>query len=115
VAEWLQLMRRHWVALLLAGAALGLFASGLRGYRGVSSVVELRRELSDIESQSFDLLQQGHEVRHRLDTIRHDDDELERVARQQLHLVRPGEVLYVFDDPRHPPRPGSSRGAPSEP
>lgn len=111
MAEWLQLMRRHWVALLLAGAALGLFASGFGGYRGVSGVVELRRELSQIESQSFDLLQQGHEARRRLETIRHDDDELERVARQQLHLVRPGEVLYVFDDTRRPSRPGAAAGA----
>ena len=115
MAERFQLMRRHWVALLLAGAALGLFASGLGGYRGISGVVDLRRELSEIESQSFALLQQGHEARLRLDTIRHDDGELERVARQQLHLVRPGEVLYVFDDTRRPPRPGSSTGARSEP
>ena len=107
--DWLQLARRHWVAILLAGAGLGLFASGLRGYRGVAGVVELRRELGEIESESFDLVQQGHEARRRLDALREDDHELERVARQQLHLVRPGEVLYVREGQRHPARPGASR------
>jgi cell division protein FtsB len=98
----LQLARRHWVAILLAGAGIGLFASGLRGYRGVAGVVELRRELGEMESESFDLVQQDHEARRRLDALREDDHELERVARQQLHLVRPGEVLYVLEDQRHP-------------
>jgi cell division protein FtsB len=110
VADWFQLARRHWLALLLAGTGLALGFSGLRGERGLPGVAELRRELDEIEAESFQLLQQGHEARRRLDALRDDDRELERVARQR-HLVRPGEVLYVPDDRRRPASPGTSRPA----
>lgn len=110
-STWTQRARRHWVAVVLVGAGVALGLSGLRGERGVAGVSALRRELRQLESESFDLLQAGEKARRQLEALQTDDAELERVARRELQLVRPGEVLYVQEDPRRP-RPPRQRVTP---
>lgn len=88
--------------LLVAGVLLAL-----TGLRSVADFSSLRQELTQLKSQSFDLLQAGHAARLQLQALQAEDAELERVARSKLQLVRPGEVLYVPEDPRRsrvPPR-----------
>lgn len=100
----LESVRRYWFALLLLGAGVFLALTGLRS---VANVASLHQELTQLKSQSFDLVQAGHEARLQLQALQTEDAELERVARSKLQLVRPGEVLYVPEDPRRsrvPPR-----------
>jgi cell division protein FtsB len=97
---WVELARHHWLALVLGGAGVVLGVSGLRGERGLGGIADLSGELEDIQTESFQLLQAGHEARARLRALREDDRELERVARHRLQLARPGETIYVLEEPK---------------
>jgi cell division protein FtsB len=100
VGGWVEIARQHWLALLLGGAGILLGISGLREERGLAGIGELRGELEAIQAESFQLLQASHEARARLRALREDDHELERVARHRLKLARPGETIYVLEEPK---------------
>jgi cell division protein FtsB len=95
-----EIARQHWLALLLGGAGVLLGLSGLRGERGLAGISDLRSELETIQAESFQLLQASHESRARLRALKEDDRELERVARHRLKLARPGETIYVLEEPK---------------
>jgi len=86
-------LRRSWLALLLAGVAAVLLVSALRGERGLARVLQLENELEQANDRNFHLVQEIDRLRHDLTMVRTDDAALERVARRH-GMVRPGEVLY---------------------
>lgn len=89
-----EVLRRSWLALALGGLAAALLLSALQGERGLARVLQLERELADVNDRNFRLVQEIDRLRHELTMVRTDDATLERVARRHLGMVRPGEVLY---------------------
>ncbi len=88
------------IALVVAiGAVL---ASLLFGRDGVSSLLALRRERQRLGEQAVALLQQTGTLRDQLKRLQNDDRFLEGIARRELGLVRPDEIVYRF---RRPPKP----------
>ena len=71
-----------------------LLASALAGAGGLAGVGSLGRELDAAERQNFELVQEIAQIRGKIEELRNNDETLERVARRQAHLVRPGETLY---------------------
>lgn len=88
-------------ALLYASAALivtlALFA--IFGERGALHLWRLRQEKRKIDEKNFLLQRENELLRERIYRLRHDDLYLEKVAREELGLVRPGEILYRFVSP----------------
>lgn len=84
-------------ALPLCCLALLLLASAVTGEQGLFGAWELEREVADAERMNFELVQKISETREEIHAIENDDATLERVARRQAHLVRPGETLYRLD------------------
>ena len=80
--------------LLLGAVALALLLSALTGDRGLLGLWELDREVAEAERKNFELVQKISRVREESRAIQNDDATLERAARRQAHLVRPGEILY---------------------
>jgi cell division protein FtsB len=86
-------------ALVLA--IIGVTASALLGEHGVAHLLRLRAERRALGDTAFGLLQQNRRLRDAIGRLRTDDVYLEGLARRQLGLVRPNELVYRF------PRPGS--------
>lgn len=89
-----EMLRRSWLAVLLLSIALVLLISAAKGERGLERVYQLERDLEEAGERNFRLVQQIEQMRHRLHAVRTDDATLERLARRNLGMVRPGEVLY---------------------
>lgn len=82
------------LGLALGLVALALLVSALSGRRGLAGVWELDREVAMAERRNFKLVQDIARIREEIEALRNDDASLERAARRQAHLVRPGETLY---------------------
>lgn len=93
-----QLPRRGWLVVLVI--LLALFAWGLTaGDHGVWRLQQLHQRQAHLQQQISRLRQENERLRSRIQALRHNPSYIERLARQQLGLVRPGEVVYRLHDP----------------
>ncbi len=87
---------QHWFSCLLLLLILLLSVSTIFGERGALHLWRLRAEKGKLDEQNHRLQQENQVLRQRIDRLRHDDFYLEKIAREELNLVRPGEVIYRF-------------------
>jgi cell division protein FtsB len=85
------------VLLLLVGLAI-------YGWQGVVRLRQMREQLQTLELENVALRQQAERLAETIDRLRHDPAYLERLAREERGMVRPGETVLKF-----PPREKVSR------
>lgn len=66
------------------------------GERGVLHLLRLWGEKRELEERNFLLQKENELLRERIYRLRHDNQYLEKIAREELGLVRPGEIIYRF-------------------
>jgi cell division protein FtsB len=87
--------QRHFL-YVLGGLILLLMVVTVVGERGAIHLWRLRGEKSRIDEQNYRLQKENEALRQRVSRIRNDNHYLEKLAREELNLVRPGEVIYRF-------------------
>src|SRR5262252_7637830 len=92
----------HWLGFSLVLAIVLLGAYTVAGDRGVFHLWRLRSEKATLDEQNFRLQKETEALRQRIALVRNNNFYLEKLAREELNLVRPGEVIYRFpsSDPR---------------
>ena len=85
-----------WTLYLLLSLIVLLSVYTIVGERGVFHLWRLRGEKAKLDEQNFSLQKENEALRQRISRLRHDDFYLEKIAREELNLVRPGEVIYRF-------------------
>jgi cell division protein FtsB len=85
-----------WFLYLLGALILAVSLVTGIGERGALHVWRLRGEKSQLDEQNYRLQKDNEALRQRIARIRHDDQHLEKLAREELNLVRPGDVVYRF-------------------
>jgi cell division protein FtsB len=93
-----------WTLYALAFLIVLLSVYTVVGDRGVFHLWRLRGEKAKLDEQNFRLQKENEVLRQRISRLRHDDLYLEKIAREELNLVRPGELIYRFasSEPRKP-------------
>lgn len=91
------------VMVVVVGAGLGI---GLA--REYANTYTLARQAVRLEQHRRDLIEQNTRLREEIQRLQTDDRYIERLARQQLGLVRPGEIELLIV----PPDGASARGGP---
>jgi cell division protein FtsB len=84
---------------ILAMAAIGVPVMMLAP-QGIPRLRSLSHELSQVQGENADLRRQIQELRGRVQHLREDPVAVERIARDELGLVRASEVVFQF--PRRP-------------
>jgi cell division protein DivIC len=92
------------VLVLLVAVTYAFGSSFLQVYR-------LRREAARLEQVRQDLIEQGALLREEIKLL-HTPGYIERIAREQLGLVKPGEVALLIIRPK-PPTPRSAGPRPA--
>lgn len=85
------------------GVALYFVVAG-----GEYSFLDLRRAESELEVRRNELpavRRQIDSLRARIDSLQHDDEALERLARERYGFIRDGELLYRLTETEAPPEP----------
>jgi cell division protein FtsB len=87
---------QHWVYYLLSMLIALLSVVTVIGERGAVHLWRLRSEKAQLDSENYRLQKENDNLRQRVSRIRRDDYYLEKLAREELNMVRPGEVVYRF-------------------
>jgi cell division protein FtsB len=82
------------VGAALVLAIVGVAGSAVFGEHGVRHLRRLRAERRDLARQAFALLERNARMHDEIARLRSDDLYLEGLARRQLGLVKPGELVY---------------------
>jgi len=87
--------KRVWIGRTLCFAACVLAVNALIGERGLSETLKARRAFSDAVSELSRLQYENAALADSIQRLKHDARTIEGVARAELGLIRPGEILVV--------------------
>jgi cell division protein FtsB len=91
---------------VVVGALVLVLLLGLvvYGWQGVVRVRQLREQLVGLERENAHLRREAERLAQAIDRLRNDPLYLERIAREERGMVRPGETVLKF-----PPRDKADR------
>ena len=95
--------RRKAFQLLLAFVTLVLVLNALVGERGLMETVRARRHHAELVSSIERMRAENARLRDEARRLRTDPATIEALARQELGLIRPGEMLFIIRDARPAP------------
>ena len=84
------------MAVILA-VGLGYLPYKAYGPGGLSRIVRLKGELTDLQQKNEALRQHNKHLRHRIESLKNDHRAIERVARDELGLVRSKDIIFLFE------------------
>jgi cell division protein FtsB len=94
----------------LALAALTLVVESLFGARGLSAMLQARRDYSVLAGQLDRLRAENQRLHAEAQRLREDPTAIEEAARRELGFMAPGEKVVILHDakpaPVTPPLPG---------
>ena len=96
-------LRRKALFVLFWFIALSLVFNSLFGDMGLIQVLRQRSLLARLKVEVLDLRAANERLVGDIDDLKRDPYRIERIAREELGLTRPGEILFLFDDSDAPP------------
>jgi cell division protein FtsB len=101
IGQLRRLERRHCLVLLAYGIAVYFGYHALSGSRGLLAWQELTRQLDAAQQELAQLRAERRELEHRVSRLRSDSldpDLIDEVARRNLSLVDPLDVIILLDE-----------------
>ncbi len=89
-------LRRKAVKLALGLVLIALLISSLFGDRGVFHVLAQKQRAEAVEREVAELRQENARLAQEIDALRSDPRTVERLAREELGLVAPGETVFLI-------------------
>jgi cell division protein FtsB len=87
---------KRWPIYLFGSLIILLCLVTVVGEHGALHLWRLLGEKDRLDEQIYRLQKENEALRDRISRIRNDDRYLEKLAREELNLVRPGDVVYRF-------------------
>jgi cell division protein FtsB len=87
---------QRWLAYGLGLLIVLVCVYTIVGERGAIHLWRLRGEKAKLDERNLELQRQNEALRTRVWRLRNDNSYLEKIAREELNLVRPGDIIYRF-------------------
>jgi cell division protein FtsB len=71
----------------------------LRGPQGIPALIQKQYDVRELEKENASLAREIESRRERIQRLREDESEQELEIRQRLKLVRPGEKVFILQEP----------------
>ena len=84
--------------VLLGFVGFVIVANALVGERGLMESTKARRQSSELARSIVELKRESARLREEARRLRNDPRAIEQIARQELVLVSPGELLFIVKD-----------------
>lgn len=104
-------VRRNTIWLLVAGLVL-LVLQDVLGTHGVLAMHHSMKQSADIQKEINQLNQENQNLQNRVQSLKTDPAAIERIAREDMGLARPGE--YIFKIQPKPGEPTTPLAQPAE-
>lgn len=91
-------IRRRSVRILLVFVTLVLIVDALVGEKGLLETMRARRQYREAASQLATVRRENAQLREGARRLKEDPDAIESLAREQLGLIRDGEILFIIKD-----------------
>lgn len=91
-------VRRRTVHLLLVFVTVVLVVDALVGDKGLMASMRARRQYTEVATALDALVRENARLREESRRLKEDPAAIEVVARQELGLIRPGEILFIIKD-----------------
>jgi cell division protein FtsB len=96
-------IRRRVVNYTLTFVTIVLVVDALVGDKGLLETMRARKQYAEVAASLQALRQENEHLRDKMHRLTDDPEMIESVARQQLGLVRPGELVFVVKNADHKP------------
>ena len=93
-----QAKRRRTLQMLLVFVTLVLVINALVGERGLTETLRARRQHQELVGSIERLRVENARLREEARRLRTDPGTIEALARQELGLIKPGEMLFIIKD-----------------
>lgn len=93
---------RHTVLVVLAVAILFLVVREIYGPHGYLALRRQKQQYNALKQQLQKLSQENQQLNRKIKSLKTNPSAIERQAREQLHLVRPGEYVYMLPNKKQP-------------
>jgi cell division protein FtsB len=90
--------RRRTLQMLLVFVTLVLVINALVGDRGLMETLRARRQHQELVTSIERLRAENARLRDEARRLRSDPSTIEALARQELGLIKPGEMLFIVKD-----------------
>ncbi len=91
-------LRNRILNYVLAFVALVLVVDSLVGDKGLLETLRARRQYADVAGALAAKRQENARLRDDIRRLKEDPASVEAIAREELGLIRPGEVLFIIHD-----------------
>jgi cell division protein FtsB len=85
------------VLWLVLAAAFGLALRSFSDARGFRHYLQLRREMAQMADRKAQLLEENRRMAEEIRALREDPDAIEQAAREELGLIKPGEIVINLE------------------
>ena len=84
--------------LVLLLASIALIVHNIFGQNGYFALRRQQKELHALQFDIQQLKQDNDQLEKHIKALKSDPAAVERLAREQMHLVKPGEKIYMLPD-----------------
>lgn len=95
--------RRRGATLALCLVAVWVAYHVIFGANGMVIYSHKRTEYRALNKEILELKQENQQLNQRVDSLKNDPKAIEKEAREQLRLARPGEMIYTLPQPTRTP------------
>jgi cell division protein FtsB len=100
---------RRGALLALVLIAFALTVHEVFGERGYFALRRRRQELQTLQEQVKHLQQENQQLEQEIKSLKTDPKAIEKLAREQMKLAKPGEIIYVLPEKKDPPAPSAAQ------
>lgn len=96
-----QILLTPWLSLMLMCSGLfllGMIALSTWSQHGLLAMWRMQRELATFAAEIGEIEQDNTDLRHEIQRLHNDLPYLEKIAREELGLVKKGEIVFEFVD-----------------
>jgi cell division protein FtsB len=93
----IQTLQRNAIYVLLL-VCIALVVHEIFGQHGFLAMRRQQKEVEALQQQLQRLQQENLELEKQIKALRSDPKAIERVAREQMRMARPGEIIYTLPE-----------------
>ena len=90
-------LQRNAIYVLLL-VCIALVVHEIFGQRGFLAMRQQQKEVEALQQQMQHLQQENLALEKQINALRSDPKAIERVAREQMRMARPGEIIYTLPE-----------------